>query len=53
MTIESLTITRREGDCITKAHLVRLGEEGWHLVQGRHEDDQYVFVFEKGSKWTS
>jgi hypothetical protein len=32
---DTLLIWRRDGDCITDTHLVRLGEEGWMLKGGK------------------
>lgn len=45
----TLELFRRDGDCITAPHLIRLGQEGWCLTGARRNkiEDTQGFVFER------
>jgi hypothetical protein len=45
--VERIEITRRDGDQITKAHLQRLGIEGWRIVGADAYLGRFVIFLER------
>jgi hypothetical protein len=45
--VENIEISRRDGDQITKAHLQRLGIEGWRIVGADAHLGRFVVFLER------